>query len=134
MPPAPAKRIRLASTSDIVNARRAAQAMLEAAGMRQIRITRFSTAISEIARNTVTHGGGGMMELAHEAFDGRRWLTATFTDSGAGIADIEQAMSDGFSTAKSLGLGLGGAKRLADAFEIESTPQGTTVKLACRLT
>lgn len=127
-------RLRLRSPADILSARKAVQKLLEDLGLKPVRVTRFTTAVSEIARNTVAHGGGGDMTLQFENSEGRRWLAARFTDRGAGIPDIAAAMSDGYSTAKSLGLGLGGAKRLSDAFEIASDPEnGTTVKLACRL-
>lgn len=128
-------RVLLHSSADVAHARRAAQRLLIEAGLRPVRVTRFATAVSEIARNTVGHGGGGEAIFAFETIDGRKCLTVRFDDAGAGIADIVQAMADGFSTARSLGKGLGGAKRLSDAFEIRSTPgRGTTVKLACRLT
>jgi serine/threonine-protein kinase RsbT len=90
--------------------------------------TKIVTAASELARNTVLHGGGGQA-IVEAVSDGiRRGLRLTFEDRGPGIADVEQAMKDGFSTAGGLGLGLSGAKRLSSEFSITSAPgQGTRV-------
>ena len=90
--------------------------------------TKIVTAASELARNTVLHGGGGRA-IVEAVSDGiRRGIRLTFEDNGPGIADIEQAMRDGFSTAGGLGLGLSGAKRLSSEFSITSAPgQGTRV-------
>lgn len=93
--------------------------------------TKFVTAASEIGRNTLVHGLGGRMtitEIVNE--DGVRGLRLYFEDTGPGIADVGQALTDGFSTAKSMGLGLGGAKRLVSEFDVQSQPgQGTRVSL-----
>ncbi|WP_323740989.1 anti-sigma regulatory factor [Caenimonas koreensis] len=90
--------------------------------------TKFVTAASELARNTWVHGQGGTMTMTELEADGRRGLRLVFEDSGAGIADIPRAMTDGFSTAGSMGKGLGGAQRLVNEFKLESTPgQGTIV-------
>lgn len=92
--------------------------------------TKIVTAASEIARNTVIYGGGG--ELVLEALEehGRNGLRLSFSDQGPGIADVEQALSDGFTSGGGLGLGLGGAKRLVNDFTIETKPgAGTTIRL-----
>jgi serine/threonine-protein kinase RsbT len=90
--------------------------------------TKIVTAASELARNTVIHGGGGSMRLEILEHDGRRGLRLTFEDEGAGIADIQKALTDGYTTGNGLGLGLGGAKRLTLEFEIFSKPgNGTRV-------
>ncbi len=92
--------------------------------------TKFVTAASEIARNTVVHGLGGDMTMQVLEKDGRMGLKLVFVDYGPGIPDIQQALTDGFSTAKSMGLGLGGAKRLVSEFDIQSTPSaGTCVSM-----
>jgi serine/threonine-protein kinase RsbT len=92
--------------------------------------TKLVTAASELGRNTLIHGGGGKMLIEAFVTNDRRGLRLTFEDEGPGIADLDQAMSDGF-TSKSglgLGLGLGGSKRLVDEFEIVSRPgEGTRV-------
>jgi len=88
------------------------------------------TAASELARNTVIYGGGGTtrFEALHEG--PRRGLRLVFQDKGPGIPDVAQALRDGFSTGSGLGLGLGGARRLASEFDIASVPgQGTTVRI-----
>ncbi len=90
--------------------------------------TKFVTAASELGRNALVHGRGGTMAIAEVLRDGRAGLQLVFRDQGPGIADIDRAMVDGFSTAKSMGLGLGGARRLVHDFALESLPgQGTTV-------
>jgi serine/threonine-protein kinase RsbT len=86
------------------------------------------TAASELGRNALVHGGGGSMTMT-QVGDGRRTgLQLVFEDTGPGIARMDQAMTDGFSTKGSLGLGLGGARRLCNEFHIESSPgSGTKV-------
>lgn len=88
--------------------------------------TKFVTAASELGRNTLVHGKGGSMLLSEIVENGRSGLRLVFTDSGPGIADIAQAMKDGFTTANSMGLGLGGAQRLVNEFDIVSAPGAGT--------
>jgi serine/threonine-protein kinase RsbT len=90
--------------------------------------TKFVTAASELGRNALVHGCGGSMVINEVLQDGREALQLVFEDKGPGIANVERAMADGFSTAKSLGLGLGGARRLVNEFFLESVPgRGTKV-------
>jgi serine/threonine-protein kinase RsbT len=94
--------------------------------------TKIITAASELARNILKYcnGAGGQLTIERLRKNGRAGLRATFTDAGPGIADLPLAMKDGFSSMGSLGLGLGGARRLVDEFHIESTPgSGTTVHI-----
>ena len=92
--------------------------------------TKVVTASSELARNTVVHGGGGHALLETLDDRGRRGLRLTFVDSGPGIPDTAKAMQDGFTTGSGLGLGLSGAKRLSSEFSIESQPgMGTRVTI-----
>lgn len=92
--------------------------------------TKFVTAASELGRNVLVHGHGGTMTIDELLRDGRSGLQLSFQDQGPGIADVERALSDGFSTAGSMGLGLGGARRLVNEFSLTSQPgQGTTVKV-----
>ena len=83
--------------------------------------TKAVTAASEIGRNTLIHGGGGKMLLQTYVELARRGLRLTFEDHGPGIADVERAMTDGYTTAGGLGLGLGGTKRLVDEFDLASS-------------
>jgi serine/threonine-protein kinase RsbT len=90
--------------------------------------TKIVTAASELGRNTLEHGGGGELEIA-EVVDGiRRGIRLSFSDKGPGIADIKQALTDGFTSKQGMGLGLGGSKRLMNDFDIKTAPgEGTTV-------
>jgi len=93
--------------------------------------TKLVTAASELARNTLDYGKGGEVRIERLANSGKRGLRLTFIDQGPGIADVEQALKDGFSTGTGLGLGLSGARRLSNDFSIDSTPgQGTRVMIA----
>jgi len=93
--------------------------------------TKMVTAASELARNAVLHGGGGTVRLEALNDGARRGLRLVFEDQGPGIPDVTQALRDGFTTAGGLGLGLGGARRLVNEFEIDSRPgTGTRVMIA----
>jgi serine/threonine-protein kinase RsbT len=90
--------------------------------------TKFVTAASELGRNALVHGHGGTMIIKEVLQGGREALQLVFEDQGPGIANVERAMTDGFSTVNSMGLGLGGAQRLVNEFALESSPgQGTKV-------
>jgi serine/threonine-protein kinase RsbT len=92
--------------------------------------TKIVTAASEIGRNTLVYGGGGVMRVREVANGTRPGLRVEFEDQGPGIADIEQALRDGYTSGSGLGLGLGGAKRLVSQFEITSAPgAGTKIVL-----
>ena len=121
-------RVKLERDRDVARARQTVSQAFDAFGSSAIHKTRFVTAVSEIARNAVTHGGGG--EIAIYAHEGPARISIVCTDLGPGIEDTEQAMRDGFSTTKSMGRGLGGARRLTKGFEIETAPgRGTTVRM-----
>ena len=99
-------------------------------GLSLVEQTKIVTAASELARNMVDYGGGGTIQL--EALDDgiRKGLRLTFEDRGPGIADVDAALRDGFTTGSGMGLGLGGSKRLSNEFEIRSTPgEGTRVTI-----
>jgi serine/threonine-protein kinase RsbT len=118
------------TSEDIVKVRQAVRAWAVQLGFSLVDQTKIVTAASELARNTVVYGGGGTVELESLLEPGRRGLRLTFADQGAGIADLERALKDGFTTGHGLGLGLGGAKRLSNEFEIRSQPgAGTTVRI-----
>jgi serine/threonine-protein kinase RsbT len=120
----------LTSGEDIVRARQAVREWAIVAGFRLVEQTKLVTAASEIARNALTHGGGGRLRLAALNDDARRGLRLVFEDEGPGIADLSLALKDGYTTGSGLGLGLGGARRLVQEFAIESTVgSGTKVTL-----
>jgi serine/threonine-protein kinase RsbT len=121
--------IPVASEADIVLVRRRVRELANQVGLSLVDQTKLVTAASELARNTVVYGGGGTLQL--ESLNGpRSGIRLTFSDQGPGIPDLELAMRDGFTTGSGLGLGLGGAKRLVNEFEIQSTVGlGTKVAL-----
>jgi serine/threonine-protein kinase RsbT len=93
--------------------------------------TKMVTAASELARNTLEHGGGGEVRLEALNDGAKLGLRLTFIDAGPGIADVEQALKDGYSSSSGMGLGLSGSKRLVNDFKITSTRgEGTTVVIA----
>lgn len=123
-------RIGVRAVDDIIKARQLVRDSAIAQGLSLVDQTKLVTAASEIARNTLVHGGGGQMRLETLNDGTRRGIRITFSDQGPGIADIALAMKDGYSTAGGLGLGLGGTKRLVNEFNIESeTGKGTTVTI-----
>ncbi len=99
-------------------------------GMSLLNQTKLITAASELVRNMLNYANGGDVTIEHIYQGNKTGIRLTFTDKGPGIANVEQAMQDGFSTGTGLGLGLPGAKRLSNQFSIDSTVgQGTTVTL-----
>jgi serine/threonine-protein kinase RsbT len=118
------------TSEDVVLVRQAVRARAVEAGFSLVDQTKLVTAASELARNALEHGGGGTLKLEVLNDGARRAVRLTFEDQGPGIADVQQAMKDGFTTGGGLGLGLGGAKRLANEFEIQSRPnEGTRVTI-----
>lgn len=119
----------LTSEPDVVTVRRRVREVSIQIGLSLVDQTKVITAASELARNTLIYGGGGHMQL--ETLNGPRLgIRLTFQDNGPGIPDIELALRDGFTTGSGLGLGLGGAKRLVNEFQIESQAgHGTKVTL-----
>lgn len=118
-------------TPEQVNAaRKVVQDRAVTLGFGTLERTKFVTAASELARNALVHGGGGTMSLMQLQSNGRIGLQLEFQDRGPGIADVALALTDGYTTARSLGLGLGGAKRLVNEFEITSSAtDGTCVRI-----
>ena len=115
-------------SEDVVAIRQAVRQRAVELGFNLVDQTKIVTAASELARNTVQYGGGGLVTIEGIERLGRRGLRLTFEDKGPGIADIEMAMRDGFTTGSGLGLGLSGARRLSNEFQIDSQPgQGTRV-------
>jgi serine/threonine-protein kinase RsbT len=130
MPMLPKQTLAIRGSEDIVTIRRATRERLVALQFSLVDQTKMVTAASELARNALDYGGGGTAILEEVEQQGRLGLKITFADHGPGIPDVDLAMQDGFSTSKGLGLGLGGAKRLVNEFEIHSAQgYGTTVSI-----
>jgi serine/threonine-protein kinase RsbT len=120
--------MKLATEDDIIAVRRRVKEIAEQHKFDTFAVAAITTATSELARNVIVHGKGGTASI-DEISDGlRAGIRIVFADAGPGIADIARVMSGGYSTARSMGLGLSGSKRLVDAFELESTVgQGTCI-------
>jgi serine/threonine-protein kinase RsbT len=118
------------ASEDVVRVRQMVRTHAVNAGFSLVDQTKIVTAASEIARNTIDYGGGGECRIETVKVNARRGVRLVFSDKGPGIADIERALTDGFTSGGGLGLGLSGAKRLSSEFDIQSAPgQGTTVTL-----
>ena len=116
--------------SDVDWARRTVHELAVREGISETRAVALATAVAEIARNIIVHAGRGIMSFIPITDERGHRIVAVARDNGPGIPDIKRAMQDGYSTAGSLGLGLSGAKRLVDEFDIESVAgQGVTVTL-----
>jgi serine/threonine-protein kinase RsbT len=125
------ERLDIRSSDDVVRVRQLARMMALEAGLSLVDQTKIITAASELARNTLDYGGGGIVLAELVQAPARRGLRLTFEDSGPGIPDIAAALKDGFTTGKGMGLGLGGARRLSNEFSIHSKPgEGTKVVIA----
>jgi len=120
----------LRTQEDVVLVRQKTRSQAVAIGLSLVDQTKFVTAASELARNTVIHGGGGTVRLEIVEASLKRGIRLTFEDQGPGIRDVEQALRDGYTTGTGMGLGLGGARRLASEFMIDSKPGvGTKVSI-----
>jgi len=123
-------RTELHSVESIIKARQIVRDCAIMQGFSLVDQTKIVTAASELARNTLIHGGGGEMHIEVIVDGARRGVRATFVDHGPGIPDIDQAMKDGYTTKGGLGLGLGGAKRLVNEFAVTSrVGEGATVTI-----
>jgi serine/threonine-protein kinase RsbT len=119
--------------ADVVLARRAARDLAKEAGLGVADQTRLATAVSELARNALQHGGGGFCTLRQSVENGSYVvIEVELEDVGPGIEDIEEAMRDGFSTGGGMGAGLPGTNRLMDELDIESRPGKTRVSASMR--
>jgi serine/threonine-protein kinase RsbT len=115
-----ASAMRIDSEDDVVRVRSRVRDVAQRLGFDAFAIAAIATAASELTRNTWIHGGGGSARVEEVEEAGRRGVRLEFRDSGPGIADIERVLRGGFSTRRSLGLGLSGTRRLVDEFRIES--------------
>jgi serine/threonine-protein kinase RsbT len=117
-------------SDDIVTARQAGHQLARELGFSLTDVTMIATAISEIARNITSYAGRGAIRVGVHDREGRRALVVRAEDHGPGIVDVERALEEGYSTARGLGLGLPGARRLMDRLIVDSVPgRGTTVEM-----
>jgi serine/threonine-protein kinase RsbT len=122
--------LQLNAAEDVARVRQVARAWAVAIGFSLVDQTKIVTATSELARNTVEHGRGGRVRLRSLVNGTRKGLRLDFVDGGPGIANIELALRDGYTTGTGLGLGLSGSRRLVNEFEIESeVGKGTRVSV-----
>lgn len=119
---------RIAGDDDVVRVRQLVRARAVDTRLSLVDQTKLVTAASELARNTLLHGGGGRAEVQVVTNGRRKGVRIVFIDSGPGIPDLDLAFTDGYTTKGGLGLGLSGARRLMDEFDVQTAPgQGTTV-------
>ncbi len=114
------ERLEIGADADVVRVRQATRTLATKASMSLVEQTKVVTAASELARNTLVHGGGGAAELELIHSDRRYGVRATFTDEGPGIPDVKLALTEGYTTGSGLGLGLSGSRRLVDEFELQT--------------
>jgi serine/threonine-protein kinase RsbT len=118
----------VASEDDVVHARRRVRQLAEALGFDQFTIAAVATATSELSRNIWVHAREGTVLVEHIVNASRSGIRAVFRDQGPGITDVERVLAGGYSTARSLGLGVSGSRRLVDEFRIETiVGQGTQI-------
>ena len=117
------------SGDDVVRVRQQVRVAAAGSGLSLVDQTKLVTAASELARNTLVHGGGGAARIeVVKSANGRTGVKLYFTDEGPGIPDVDLALTDGWTTGAGLGLGLSGARRLVDEFELNSKPgAGTSI-------
>ena len=134
MPFTPLSSVSLHFEYDLVAARRRARQIAALLGYQEQDQTRIATVASEIARNALRYAGGGRIEFAVETRDGADFLVMTVTDRGSGIANLDEVLSGRYRSTTGMGLGLVGARRLMDDFQVSTSPEkGTTVRMAKRL-
>ncbi len=120
----------ITSDADVVRVRQSVRALAVVAKLSLVDQTKLVTAASELARNTLVYGGGGSAVVELVVTGSRRGVRAAFADQGPGITDVALALTDGWTSGSGLGLGLSGAKRLVDDFELETGPgEGTLVRV-----
>jgi serine/threonine-protein kinase RsbT len=123
--------LQIRSSDDIVRVRQYVRQRSVEIGLGLVDQTKLITAASELARNTLDYGLGGIMSVTEIHKDGRRGLRLEFADEGPGIENLDLALTDGYTTGKGLGLGLTGARRLSNEFSIDTAPgKGTRVTIA----
>jgi serine/threonine-protein kinase RsbT len=129
------ERLTVTSDQDVVRVRQLVRTVAVSVKLSLVDQTKLVTAASELARNTLVHGGGGTVEVSRVDNGRRAGIRIVFADQGPGIADLSLAFTDGYTTGGGLGLGLSGARRLVDEFEIDTAPgEGTSITVTkwCR--
>jgi serine/threonine-protein kinase RsbT len=130
VPPSTSETLALRQSEDVVAVRRLVRTRMVELKFSLVDQTKMATAASELSRNALNYGGGGTVTFDVLRNGGRVGLRLVFHDEGPGIPDGEQALVDGYTTGGGLGLGLGGARRLVNEFEVVSAPgEGTTVTI-----
>jgi serine/threonine-protein kinase RsbT len=127
--------LEVTSDRDVVRVRQLVRTEAVAVKLSLVDQTKLVTAASELARNTLVYGGGGTVEVSRVENGRRQGIRIVFADQGPGIADLDLALTDGYTTGGGLGLGLSGARRLVDEFDIETAPgEGTSITVTkwCR--
>ena len=120
----------ISSDADVVRVRQSVRNLAVAAKLSLVDQTKLVTAASELARNTLVYGGGGTVTVELIRAGHRRGVRAAFADRGPGIADVSLALTDGWTSGTGMGLGLSGAKRLVDDFDLQTTSgEGTVVRI-----
>ncbi|GGQ77258.1 anti-sigma regulatory factor [Streptomyces pilosus] len=119
----------VSTSGDVVSMRQTVRILAQRNGLSLVHQTKLVTAASELGRNMLVYGGGGVVRAAPVLDAGRPGVFVEFRDKGPGIADLDLALTDGWTSGNGMGLGLSGAKRLVDEFDIESGPSGTTVRI-----
>ncbi len=122
MPHLKTEKLPLQTEPDLVHVRQRVKSHAQELRFSLVDQTKMVTAASELGRNAIVYGGGGTATIEIIELGGRQGLRVTFADSGPGIPDLARAMTDGYTSGRGMGLGLGGAKRLVNEFEIETTP------------
>ena len=131
MPVTKSETLTVSLGAEVVSVRHRVRSFAIECGFSLVEQTKIVTAASELARNMVDYGKGGVVTI--EAIDeaGRKGVRLTFADKGPGIANIQEALRDGYTSGSGMGLGLGGARRLSNEFDIQSTPgEGTRITIA----
>ena len=129
------RRIEVTTDQDVVRVRQLVRTVAVEVKLSLVDQTKLVTAASELARNTLVYGGGGTVEIGRVQNGRRSGIRIVFADNGPGIADVDLALTDGYTTGNGLGLGLSGARRLVDDFDIETAVgQGTSITVTkwCR--
>ena len=130
MPAPPGEVIDIRTSTDVVQVRQAVRTLAASLGFSLIDQTKVVTAASELARNTLEHGGGGIARLEVVTQGIKKGVRLTFEDKGPGIPDVSLALTDGYSTGTGMGLGLSGSKRLVSEFDIATRAgEGTRVTI-----